>query len=553
MRTIIGLYFVVCFFLQSSVALSKTIRLNNRLPLREQMTESNTTYEFIGTFDLGGQIVPCPSGSCLKFKKECLVLNGCLEGNYTRIRAGKRVKSFMENVILTGHFSNNKSYLSWWKIKDDITSEINSLTSSFDGHIYLDRGGAISNSIYIWNKHNIVIDGCNNTFSLRNVPNNCFFAQKNKQIEFRNISIVFDGCNTRGGSAILRCFRAEHCEQSSVSIHDISIRGFSNINDVSCSFNGINVTNCGKGTTTNIYNIRISDIMVKGDGKEIVGPGGNYGVVVSCSCSESGVVRVSNCQLFRMGNITSDGSCIYEDTSGIYLAGKFSERGSTQDCHWNALITDCFFEDISKRNIKVQGDYVIIENMKSNCTHSFLKDFKNMYVGAEGNHLTINNIQGRYDGMIIKITGDYLSVNGVNCSSSLSNSGELRVFTLDGCHHAHITDCSFDNNNYIFIYPTEKWFEESVIPHYSFSNCTLNVKHILYCVTKQPLIFNKGVLIVNDSDIRLSQTICSNGQALDSVVFNRSKVIYQKDLSYPKNNSRSIRVYNNGSILKQER
>ncbi len=544
-------FLIVLLFLQSTGAFSKTIRLSNDVPLQEQMTETNTTYVFKGTFDLGGQVISCPSGSCLKFKKGCLVLNGGFVGHNTRIKAGKRTKYFMENVMLSGLFSNDKSYLSWWNVKEDVTSEVNSLTSSFDGHIYLDREGTLSNFVYIWNKKDIIIDGCNNTFILHNIPNNCFFAQKNKNIEFRDINITFSGCNTSGKSSIIRCFRIEHCANSTVSIHDVSIRGFNNVNDTPCSFVGINVMYCNKGTNTNIEAVSVSDITVKGDGVEINNPGGNYGIVVSCNSEESGVVDICNCSMSRLSNVDTNGKRIYEDTSGIYIAGQYADNSVTKYCHWNAKIHDCFFEDVSKRNIKVQGDYVVIKSIQSNCSNNFLQDFKNMFVGAEGNHLVVEDLNGRYDGSMVKITGDYLTANNIHCSSNLRDSEYARFFVLDGCLHANISDCTFDNETYIFIYPTERSFSDNVQPIYSFSNCNLRVKHLIYSVSSQKQIFEKGILSVDDSEISLFSTVCFNGRALKEIRLYNTRLKYRDRLYETSRTGRSVKIIeNNSSIIK---
>lgn len=542
---------LVLFFLVllSLNCYSKTIRLNNGRPLSEQMKTPNATYVFKGVYDLNGETISCPQGSNLKFKKGAVIRNGGLIGNNTTIKAGKKIKGFFDDVKLSGTFENGKSYLSWWVREVDITHCVNSLFAAFGGIVFLDCSGTLTNRVYISGKHKIVVDGCNNTFTLHNIPNNCFFAQKNNSIEFKNINIIFSGCNTTGENAILRCFRVEHTELSKVSIHDVTINGFSNINDRPCSYYGIHVMYCNKGTNTELYNIKMSDISVKGDGVEIQSPGGNYGIVVSCNSRESGEVNIHHCSMVNLSNIDSVGKKIYEDTSGIYLAGRYSENNTTKDCRWHALVHDCCFEDISKRNVKVQGDYVIISDLESNCTDSFLQDFKNMFIGAEGRHLTVKGLRGRYDGTIVKITGDYLNATDIHCSSALKNSDYARVFTLDGCVHATISDCTFDNDAYMFIYPTEKGFGPDVQPRYAFSNCKLNVKHLIYSISGQTSIFNNGVLEVNNSDIHLSNTICYNGQALKEVIFNNSKVEYKEQLFVPNKNSKTLMVTNNNSVL----
>lgn len=551
MKRLICLFFCVCYsLLADAKSYINSVYVNSIIPIEEQVNKPNTRYIFRSIIDLNGNELQCPINCLLEFRRGSLIKDGTIKGNHTSIKTKCKRIRFLKNVKFTGVFDNQKSYLSWWLFEEDITSEINSLFRGFSGNIYLDVEGTISNCVYIYGKEKIVVDGCGNHFTLKNIPNNCFFAQNNNQIELKNINIGFSGCNTTGTSAIMRCFRVEHTDCSIVYIHDISIDDFSNLNEKPCSFIGINVMYCNEGTTTIIRRINISNIKVKGDGMESIGSGGNYGIEVACNSQESGIVEISSCNLSMMANVDSDGSMVYEDTSGIYLAGIYSLDDIWQYCHWHSIIRDCAFVDVSKRNIKVQGDYAIIYNISSDNTESFLQDFKNMYVGCTGNYLTVEKLRGRYDGTIIKITGDYLNARNIRCSSLLQSSNYARVFTLDGCIHAEISDCHFDNDTYIFIYPTQKNFTPGVKPIYSFSNCNLNVKHLLYCVTKQDIIFENGILEVNDSNLRLSSTICFNGQALAQIVFNNTKVEYLSNLSIPKKNSTSLRIVENNSKLK---
>ena len=545
---------IIFFFLnvlQCTDGFSRAIRISSDLPLQTQLNEPGATYVFKGDYNLDGQTIICPNGCVLLFKKSCCIHNGRIVGNNTEIKSKKNVNGFFDKVYLSGSFSNKEAYLSWWIIEEDVTEEVNSLTASFDGLIYLDRSGTLTDKVYISGKESVVLDGCNNLFTLNNISNNCFFAQKNHRIEFRNININFSGCNTSGSSSIIRCFRIEHSGFSSISVHDISISGFSNINDLPCSFVGVNVVNCEKGTQTVLYGIKISNIKVKGDGIEVSGPGANYGLVIACQREESGLVEVYNCSFTRLSNVNSVGEAVYEDTSGIYFSGMFLEDGIKRNCHWNAYLHDCSFVDISKRNVKVQGDYVRIIGLQSDCTESFLQDYKNMYVGAEGNHLEVEKLRGRYDGTIVKITGDFLTAKDIDCSSFLRDSHNARVFTLDGCLHADISDCTFHNDSYIFIYPTEKGMHDNDKPYYSFRNCSLTVKHLLYCNSSQKLIFQEGVLEVSDCDINLSNLVCSNGKALKEIRFNRTHLNHKGNLTAPSRDVNKVTIIDNKSVFKE--
>ena len=147
-----------------------------------------------------------------------------------------------------------------------------------------------------------------------------------------------------------------------------------------------------------------------------------------------------------------------------------------------------------------------------------------MYVGIEGSHITVDGIYGQYDGAIVKITGDYLTLRNMDCTSALRDSKYAHAIRLDGTQEAVIVDCKFDNDTYMFIYPTERGFTNETIPKYCINRCNLKIKHLIYCIMDYEAIYNRGVLVVEDSDIQLSSSYCYNNSGLAEIQFIGTKV-----------------------------
>ena len=63
----------------------RTIQVKNHLPLADQMKEAGITYLINGSLDLQGQTIIMPANATLKFEKDCVLQNGHLIGNHTKI------------------------------------------------------------------------------------------------------------------------------------------------------------------------------------------------------------------------------------------------------------------------------------------------------------------------------------------------------------------------------------------------------------------------------------------------------------------------------------
>lgn len=484
--------------------------------------------------DLQGRELLLGPRDKLVFMQHGCLMNGKVRGDKSRIKV-KTKSPIFKDVGLNGSFSNKEAFLSWWDCGDDITREFASLVASFSGIVYLDREGTLSKPTTIDCKKRIEIVGRGNVIRLDNIEGFALYLKQAGIITIRDVKFKYVDSNP-GRSSHVGTLRVAHSGNSKVKLQNVSIAGFDNSKYSICGFDAIQIDNCEIGTQTIIKDVMVQDMVVKGDGKETNGVGANYAISVDCHQGLSGKVGISDCYIENMYNVDEMGNKIYEDTSGIYLGGATGKNnsGKMTYCNWDATIQDCRFKDVSKRNVKVQGNHVILRNLYSETTDAFLKTYQNMYVGINGDHIKIDGIYGQYDGCIVKITGDYLSLRNMDCTSTLHNSQYASVIRLDGTQHAVIEDCRFDNDSYMFIYPTERGFDETTEPVYHIKRCQLNVKHLLYCISNYTIIHNKGRLVVEDSEVRLSDTYCFNAKSLAEITMRGTTVNHKGKLASEK-------------------
>ena len=509
------------------------------------------TYKITKPTDLGGGKLVLEAGTRLVFMKSGCVMNGTVQGNNSIIVAKTKAPVF-KNVKLEGSFKNDKAYLSWWNCDEDITDEIESLVTTFSGTVYLDRAGKMTKPIILNDKKTFKIDGCGNAFCLSNIGGFAFHLKQVNSIEVQNVSFKYVNSNP-GTSSHVGALRIAHAGASDVKIHDVSIEGFDNSQYKPCGLDAIQIEGCKKGTVTLIHDVTVKDMVVKGDGKETNGIGANYAISVDCHEKESGKVNIYNCYISNLYNVDENGYKIYEDASGIYLGGAVGKNanGEMTYANWDAYIHDCHFKDVSKRNIKIQGNYVVLCNLYSETTEEFLKSYRNMYVGINGNYITIDGIYGQYDGCIVNISGNYLSLCNMDCTSALCNSKYAHVICLDGTQNAKIEDCKFDNDTYMFIYPTERNLTDASVPEFHIKRCSLNVKNLLYCITNFSIIYNKGVLMVDDSNISLSETYVSNSRSLSEIRLCGSTIRGKARMTIPKENGEPRVIVIESEIIEQ--
>lgn len=492
------------------------------------------TYRITSPTNLHGETMVLKNGSKIVFKKNGCLINGTLQGEKCKIVV-KCKSPIFKDLLLKGEFNNTKSYLSWWYDDEDVSDEVESLLTAFKGTIFLDKPGTLTRPIVLNIGRKIIVDGCGNTFKLKDVEGVGLWIKETEGFSLNSANFSYESSNS-GGKKHVGVLRIGHGEESRVILCDVSIYGFDNSPYTPCGMSAIQIDGCNRGTETIIHDVIVKDMVVKGDGREKNGVGSNYAISIDCHEKEAGKVEIYNCHISNLCNVDSSGNKIFEDSSGIYLGGAINNdiNGSMIYCDWNASIHNCYFTDVSKRNIKIQGNYVTLRNLYSRTSDSFLKSYQNMYVGINGDYISIDGINGQYDGAIVKMTGDHLTLRNMDCTSALRDSKYAHVIRLDGTLDAVIEDCKFDNDTYMFIYPTERNMTETTVPEFHIKRCKLNVKNLLYCITNYTIVHNKGVLTVEDSDITLSESYVSNSKSLAEIKLLGTKIKGKARMVAPK-------------------
>lgn len=122
--------------------------LKKNKSLIEQITESNTIYEIRYSYDLGGQTLTMPENCVLKFEGG-IILNGIIEGNFTKISAG--IIKIFSGVEFQGKFIADNVYSEWFGAKPFLNTasytsgDVISISDTLDD--YTESGEAINNAL----------------------------------------------------------------------------------------------------------------------------------------------------------------------------------------------------------------------------------------------------------------------------------------------------------------------------------------------------------------------------------------------------------------------
>lgn len=122
--------------------------LKKNKSLIEQITEANTIYEIRYAYDLGGETLTMPENCVLKFEGG-IILNGIIEGNFTRISAG--IIKIFNGVEFQGKFIADNVYSEWFGAKPFLNTasytsgDVISISDILDD--YTESGEAINNAL----------------------------------------------------------------------------------------------------------------------------------------------------------------------------------------------------------------------------------------------------------------------------------------------------------------------------------------------------------------------------------------------------------------------
>lgn len=397
---------------------------------------SKTLYIISDTFDLNGETIDLPRDCVLKFKSKGCLRNGTVNGSNTHI-ISKNV--CFDNVKLTGSFSNPIGHLYWFKKTEDISSQLLCILNRFKA-ITIDYGGIISEILPRIDTTS-VIDGRGSVIRLY-APSFIWSGTAGQKsyndIDIKNITIDYNnkGFNHNNVQAV------SIVTHGRVSITGVTIMNYSNIKGEFSSFEGIAVYPFHDSRVI-IKNCSFNNLKVGGDG--IVGnkSGACDGIVISHYMMNKvdehtcGNVVIENCSFDFIQNIGEYGEYILDDAGGITI-------GMQKDDAYNVSINNCIFKNVSKRNIKIQGNGVKVENIISDFEVNKVPANTTLYcIGSDGSDIIVRNVKGNYPAPFFKNSqGNNCTLEGIDIEAkSLIHIGNDTDYdyTIKNCRLRHAT------------------------------------------------------------------------------------------------------------------
>ena len=373
----------------SSCGISK-ITIKDNKSLTSQIVTANATYIIKDHINLHGETIQLPEGCILRFDGGSLN-NGTLIGRRTKIENKRGV--IFNRIKLKGHFSGSV-YLSWFKQNKDDTDNFASLLV-FD-KCHLDRDAQVRGVMFSSSK-NITIDGHNNRIVLKSLEKGNVFLFQEGVVNISNLTIDCNHLAYDGEFTLMKI-----SSLNDVTVETLKIQNYGNhlSGIVSSSFLGLSIKSVKENSVT-IKNCAFEDCVVTGDGKEITGMGANYPLNIYSYGSEAfGYIEVSNCFFKNIYTIDKNGNYTIDDGSALYIQG-VRKQG---DIH----IKDCKFENVSKRAMKLQCNYAMVENCEISNSSELPMD---AVIGIQGGGARVAKLKAKSNGIIIQcVHGDDLEI-----------------------------------------------------------------------------------------------------------------------------------------------
>ena len=382
-------------------------------------TQKKAVYEIKKVIDLRGQTITIPEGGVLAFRGGSFK-NGRIVGVKTKIENKRRM--VLENVVLEGSFVG-EAYLSWFKSAEDETFNFSSLLLFDTCHI--DRDITLRGDRVFVNNKDIIIYGHGSIIKLKSINSEEFLSFNNVSITINDLTIDCDRNLFNGTVSLVKISTTQN-----VLVDGLSIKNYGSYDGkLQSSFLGLTIKSV-KDNSVVVQNCSFSNCIVTGDGIEIAGHGCNYPLnIYSFGSDDFGIVRINTCDFKNIVTVDNKGNCIVDDGSAIYIQG-IKKKGDIK-------ISNCKFDNVSKRAMKLQCNYPIIENCTVNNSELIPID---AVVGIQGGGAIIRNLKAVSNGIIIQCNhGDDLFVYNsslhsfnFNCISFTGNNMLVNNCELEG-------------------------------------------------------------------------------------------------------------------------
>ena len=160
MRRLLYLVLFVSLTIAVNESHGKTIRIEKKLPIQDQLKGVGAVYSITESIDLAGKTVSIPYNSTLRFSRKGSLNNGTIEGNSTTLEG----KPLFDRIHLKGSFINSEFKASWCSdrsVSDFIEDVMNLSRESLivvDKDITLNDKKKVVDHLYLVGKNKTIID-----------------------------------------------------------------------------------------------------------------------------------------------------------------------------------------------------------------------------------------------------------------------------------------------------------------------------------------------------------------------------------------------------------
>lgn len=355
------------------------------------------------------------------------------------------------DVNCEGTITNKRGFISWFKDSSINAHNLGWLLSNceetdVDRDVVLDAPINLGNHrINVYSSNNSIIKvNCSPAFPYLSEFCSWFYSKDSPSVTVHDITVDFENRNflIPSPNYVVRIANlffvvsAKFCD-----FHNVCIKNYGKSvkNQKADSFVGIAIRSNGL-YTVNLHDIIFENIIVVGDGRiggSYAGMGGCISVTdINDSNQQASPVRINNISCKNCYSINTAGNPFKDDFDCIYI-GASDKNERLSECS----ITNCYFENINKRGIKICCQNVSIDNVYY--VNPGKIEGMAALIDPQSTNCTIKNVYAYPTTDCSLIISTITRQFTVSDCVIIPSSGDLKVRAISGC--TEIRNCFFKN------------------------------------------------------------------------------------------------------------
>lgn len=390
--------------------------------IQDNFNKENCIYYIKYDFDLNNQTITIPKNCILKFEGGTLK-NGTIKGTDTLIQ--NSLETIFYNIIITGTFTNNEAYISWFyadgTINWDSYQDLKNL-------LLIGKTAIINNNIYV----HMVKNGVKQPFLV--IPSNRTLKGTNSYIFY----VTPDNVMSYSYS-LLVCQSNTTIEN--IYFQDTNYRGeyvYDHDAFLGCQFLSSNIT------IRNCHFLQMQSAIFKGVPKNFmvdscVFDEGDCHIIFQGDFDDNIELNwtIQNCQFIKKLGIYSEGISVFMVGSGtgsnIKILNNIFINNSGAPLHGQNILIGCENEHVKYKNV------VIENNIFNNWLASSIRNVEHLYYN--------NNI----DKIDIDVSNNGRGHGYTNCKYVNLNNSQFLCYTAN-CNAIKDSEFVTINNSIIYLY-----------------------------------------------------------------------------------------------------